>query len=261
MLATDDKPKLESAVLKSSSPGLRAVEPPVQRQEPSSPAPDPHPPEKSELPPSDPEVAQSVVPASVPSPSPSKPISAEDVAEKRTPPADPSPAQAITPEPDIPEPEQVPPAVPASVAQDLKAVNGLAETDTPLPHEDSNFLPLSQSSKEPSTILETYSLSVKAASPPASEIVLSSTMTPSLPSVVTAPAASADGAVPAPPPGLTHPGLAPVEADPAQTALTGPELGVAGKETEASLEEKEESTLQSNLRQSSSQGTVQVHET
>ncbi|XP_026776818.3 eukaryotic translation initiation factor 4 gamma 3 isoform X4 [Pangasianodon hypophthalmus] len=259
-LKPDDKPKLESAVLKSSSPGLRAVEPPVQRREPSSPAPDPHPPEKSELPPSDPEVAQSVVPASVPSLSPSKPISAVDTAEKPTPPAEPSPAQAVTPEPDKPEPEQVLPEVPASAAQAVKAVNGLAETDTAPPHDDSDFLPLSQSSTEPSTIVETYSLDVKAASPPALEIVSSGTMTPSLPTTIAA-AAAAVSAVPAPPPGLTHPGQAPVEAGPAQTASTGPELRDAEKEVEVALEEKVEPTLQSNLRQSSSQVTSSVPKT
>lgn len=260
MLAPDDKPKLESALLKSSSPGLRAVEPPVQRREPSSPAPDPHPPEKSELPTTDPEVAQSVVLVSVPSPSPSEPILAVDAAEKATPPAEPSPAQAVTPEPDKPEPEQVPPEVPASVAQALKAVNGLAETCTPPPHEDSDFLPLSQSSTEPSTALETYSSDLKATSPPTSEIVPSDPVTPSHPTTVTAAAtAAAVSVVPTPPPGLAHPGQVPVEAGPIQTALSGPELSDAGKESEVALEEKVEPTLQSNLRQSSSQGTYSVY--
>ncbi|KAK1784278.1 hypothetical protein P4O66_019977, partial [Electrophorus voltai] len=72
-LKPDDEPKLECAMLKSSSPALRPVEPPVQRREPGSPAfapapvsahgpvpapaptpaptPDSYPPEKSELPP------------------------------------------------------------------------------------------------------------------------------------------------------------------------------------------------------------------
>ncbi|XP_053542081.1 eukaryotic translation initiation factor 4 gamma 3 isoform X3 [Ictalurus punctatus] len=254
-LKPDDKPKLESAVQKSPSPGLRTVEPPVQRREPSSPVPDPHPPEKSELPPSDPEVAQSVVPASVPSLSPSKPISAVDAAEKPTPPAEPIPAQAVTPEPDKPEPVQVPPEVPASAAQAVKAVNGLAESDAAPPHDVSDFLSLSHSSTEPSTILENYSLDVKAPSPPALEIDSSGTMTPSLPTVITA-AAVAVRAVPTPPPGLTHPSQAPVEAGPAQTALTGPENRDAGKEAEVALEEKVEHTLQSNVRQSSSQSQV-----
>lgn len=254
MLAPDDKPKLESAALKSSSPGLRAMEPPVQRREPSSPAPDPHPPEKSELPSTDPEVAQSVVSASVPSPTPSKPISAVDAAEKATPPAEPSPAQAVTPEPDKPEPEQVPPEVPASVAQVLKAVNGLAETCTPPPHEDSDILPLSEASTEPSIVLET--LDVKAESPLTLEIVPSGPITPSLPTTITAAAtAAAVSPVPTPPPGLTHPGQVPVEAGPVQTALSGPELCDAGKEPEVALEENVEPILQSNLRQSSSQGT------
>lgn len=258
MLATDDKPKLESAVQKSPSPGLRTVEPPVQRREPSSPVPDPHPPEKSELPPSDPEVAQSVVPASVPSLSPSKPISAVDAAEKPTPPAEPIPAQAVTPEPDKPEPVQVPPEVPASAAQAVKAVNGLAESDAAPPHDVSDFLSLSHSSTEPSTILENYSLDVKAPSPPALEIDSSGTMTPSLPTVITA-AVVAVRAVPTPPPGLTHPSQAPVEAGPAQTALTGPENRDAGKEAEVALEEKVEHTLQSNVRQSSSQSQGTYH--
>lgn len=272
MLATDDKPKLESVVLKSSSPGLRPVEPPGQRREPSSPAPDPHPPEKSELPPSIPEVAQCVIAAApVPTLSPSKPISAVDAAEKLTPPAESSPAQAVTPEPDKPEPEQVPPEVPASAAQALKAVNGLVETETtpppPPPHDDSDFLPPSQSSTEPSTVPETYSLDVKAASPPVSETVSSGTMTPSLPTAIAAAAAAAAViAVPTPPPGLTppgltHPGQTPVEASPAQTASPGPELRDAGKEAEVALEEKVESTLQSNLRQNSSQGTYQIPQT
>ncbi|XP_060749605.1 eukaryotic translation initiation factor 4 gamma 3 isoform X5 [Tachysurus vachellii] len=259
-LKPDDKPKLESAVLKPSSPGLCAVEPAVQRRQPSSPAPDPHPTEKSELPSSDPEVAQSVVPASVPSLSPPKPISAEDAAEKPTPLAEPSPTQAVTPEPDKPEPEQVPPEVSASASQAPKAVNGLAETDVVPPRDEPDFLLQSQSSTEPSTILETYSLDVKAASPPASEIVSSGTLAPSLPTAIAAAAAvavavveAATSAVPTPPPGLTHPGQAALEAGPAQTALTGPELRDAEKEPEVAQEEKEEPTLQSNLRQSSSQ--------
>ncbi|GAA6107308.1 eukaryotic translation initiation factor 4 gamma 3 isoform X7 [Tachysurus ichikawai] len=257
-LKPDDKPKLESAVLKPSSPGLCAVEPPIQRQQPSSPAPDPHPTEKSELPSSDPEVAQSVVPASVPSLSPPKPISAEDAAEKTTPLAEPSPTQAVTPEPDKPEPDQVPPEVSASASQAPKAINGLAETDVVPPPDEPDFLLQSQSSTEPSTILETYSLDVKAASPPASEIVSSGTLAPSLPTAIAAAAAvavveAATSAVPTPPPGLTHPGQAALEAGPAQTALTGPELRDAEKEPEVAQEEKEEPTLQSNLRQSSSQ--------
>ncbi|XP_060794242.1 eukaryotic translation initiation factor 4 gamma 3 isoform X3 [Neoarius graeffei] len=267
-LKPDDKPKLESVVLKSSSPGLRPVEPPGQRREPSSPAPDPHPPEKSELPPSIPEVAQCVIAAApVPTLSPSKPISAVDAAEKPTPPAESSPAQAVTPEPDKPEPEQVPPEVPASAAQALKAVNGLVETETTPPpppplHDDSDFLPPSQSSTEPSTVPETYSLDVKAASPPVSETVSSGTMTPSLPTAIAAAAATAAViAVPTPPPGLTHPGQTPVEASPAQTASPGPELRDAGKEAEVALEEKVESTLQSNLRQNSSQVTSSVPKT
>ncbi|XP_058265223.1 eukaryotic translation initiation factor 4 gamma 3 isoform X4 [Hemibagrus wyckioides] len=254
-LKPDDKPKLESAVLKSSSPGLCAVEPPVQRRDLSSPAPDPHPTEKSELPPSDPEVAQSVVPASVPSLSPSKPISVVEAAEKPPPLAEPSPTKAVTPEPDKPEPEQVPPEVSTSAAQAPKAVNGLAETDIVPPRDESDFLLQSQSSTETSTVLETYSLDVKAASPPASEIVSLGTVTPSLPTTITAAAAAvvaATSAVPTPPPGLTHPGQAPLEAGPAQTASSGPELRDAEKEAEVNLEEKVEPTLQSNLRQSSS---------
>ncbi|KAK3518895.1 hypothetical protein QTP70_014938 [Hemibagrus guttatus] len=256
-LKPDDKPKLESAVLKSSSPGLCAVEPPVQRRDLSSPAPDPHPTEKPELPPSDPEVAQSVVPASVPSLSPSKPISTVDAVEKPTPLAEPSPTQAVTPEPDKPEPEQEPPEVSTSAAQTSKAVNGLAETDIVPPRDRSDFLLQSQSSTEPSTVLETYSLDVKAASPPASEIVSLGTMTPSLPTTIAAAAAAvavaATSAVPTPPPGLAHPGQAPLEAGSAQTASSGPELRDAEKEAEVNLEEKVEPTLQSNLRQSSSQ--------
>lgn len=255
MLGTDDKPKLESAVLKSSSPGLCAVEPPVQRRDLSSPAPAPHPTEKSELSPSDPEVAQSVVPASVPSLSPSKPISAVDAAEKPTPLAEPSPTKAVTPEPDKPESEQVPPEVSTSAAQAPKAINGLAETDIVPPRDESDFLLQSQSSTETSTVLETYSLDVKAASPPASEIVSSGTMTPSLPTTITAAVVAATSAVPTPPPGLTHPSQAPLEAGPAQAASSGPELRDTEKEAEVNLEEKVEPTLQSNLRQSSSPGT------
>ncbi|XP_053339176.1 eukaryotic translation initiation factor 4 gamma 3 isoform X2 [Clarias gariepinus] len=252
-LKPDEKPKLESAVLKSSSPGLRAVDPPVQRREPSSPAPDPRPPEKSELLPSDPDVTQSVVTVSVSSLSSSKPVSAVDAGEKLTPPAEPLPAQAVTPEPDKPEPEQVPPEVPTSVAQVLKAVNGLAETDpAPPPHDDPDFQPLSQSTPEPSALLETYSLDRKAASPPALE-VCSGALIPPLPSTI-----AAAVAVPAPPPGLTHPGQAPVEAGPVMTTLITPELRDAEKEVEVALEEKVEPTLQSNLRQSSNQVTTSV---
>ncbi|KAI5095655.1 eukaryotic translation initiation factor 4 gamma 3 isoform X5, partial [Silurus meridionalis] len=257
-LKPDDKPKVESYVLKSSSPGLRAVEPPVQRREPSSPAPDPHLPEKSELSSSDPEVSQSVVPTTDPSLTP-QPISKLDAGEKPTSLTEPSPTKSVTPEPDKPEPEQVPPEVPASAV--LKAINGLTETKTAPPHDDSKLLPVSQSFTESDTILETCSLDVKAATPPALENVSSGTSTPSLPTTIVA---ASINAVPAPPPGLSHPGQAPVELGPATTSSipsTGPELKDAVIEAAVALEEKVEPTLQSNLRQSSSQVASSVPKT
>ncbi|TSM04816.1 Eukaryotic translation initiation factor 4 gamma 3 [Bagarius yarrelli] len=256
-LKPDDKPKLESAVTKSSSPGLCVVEPPVQRREPSSPAPDPHPTEKSELPSSDPEVAHNVVPAVVASLSPSKPISAVDAEEQPTSLAEPRPTQAVTPELVKPDLDRVTPELPpVTAAQGLKAVNGLAETNIVSPCDDSDFLLQSQSSPEPSTVQETYSVGdVNAASSSSSEIVSSGTLTPSPPTTVTvaATAAAVTCAVPTPPPGLTHPGQTSIEAVPTKTGSSGPELKDAEKEVDVSLEEKVEPRLQSTLIQSSSQ--------
>ncbi|KAI4881286.1 hypothetical protein NFI96_032553 [Prochilodus magdalenae] len=171
-LKPDDKPKLEGAMLKSSSPGLRLGEPPAARREPSSPAPTPAAPvpvlapspapvpspappqdlhlsEKSELPLSGPELAPSVAPASVPAPSPSKPTaSVVEAAEPLAPSPEPLPVRTITPEPEKPEPEHAPSELTASSLQTVKAVNGLVETDATPPSDDSDSQP-SQPSQIP----------------------------------------------------------------------------------------------------------------
>ncbi|XP_062871620.1 eukaryotic translation initiation factor 4 gamma 3 isoform X3 [Trichomycterus rosablanca] len=247
-LKPDDKPKLECAVLKSSSPGLRDAEP-VQRRESSSPAPVPksYPSEKSELPLSGPELAPSVAPPTLTS---TKPASAEETARPRTPAVEPGPVRAVTPEPEKPVPEQIPQEVPASTAQAVKAVNGLAEGDATSQCDDSDFQP----PKEPSPVLEAQGSEVKATGPAAVEIVSPSTVTTPLPTTISAAVVCS---LPAPP-GLTHPSQVAVEA---ATALTWSELSNADKEAQVEPEEKAEITLQSNLRQSSSQVTSSVPKT
>uniref|UniRef100_A0A4W4EYJ7 Eukaryotic translation initiation factor 4 gamma 3 n=1 Tax=Electrophorus electricus TaxID=8005 RepID=A0A4W4EYJ7_ELEEL len=116
--STDDKPKLECAMLKSSSPGLRPVDPPVQRREPGKPAP-------------------SV--ASAPAPNPSKPLSAAEGTE--TPGPSPEPEPAISPEPEKLEVQQAPSELLISPTQEVKAVNGLAETNPTPPCDDLGFQP------------------------------------------------------------------------------------------------------------------------
>uniref|UniRef100_A0AAR2JGJ1 Eukaryotic translation initiation factor 4 gamma 3 n=1 Tax=Pygocentrus nattereri TaxID=42514 RepID=A0AAR2JGJ1_PYGNA len=270
----DDKPKLESAVLKSSSPGLRPGEPPAQRREPSSPAPaapaaavpvlapspalaaspaqDLHLSEKSELPPSGPELAPSVAPASVPAPSPSKPT------------------------PEKLETERAPSELTLSSGQTVKAVNGLAETDATPPSEDVDIQPSQPSltpelqpaqlslprpqpvSSEPNLVAS----AVKAVSPAAGETVTSGIVTPSLPAATTTTTTAAVCTVPgpAPSPSLTLPGQGAAETGPARRASTGPEPRETEKEADVSVEEKVEPTLQSNLRPSSSQGKCQMHD-
>lgn len=243
-LKSDDKPKLECDVLKSSSPGLRSVEIPIQRprRDLSSPAsvPDLYQPEKSDLPSSDPELIVSTLASTL---SPSKSASPEDTTKTPTPPAESGPTPIATPEPDKPEPEQVLPEVQTSAAQSPKAVNGLAETDLSPSCDDSDFLPTT----EPSITLEGQGLDLKAASPTTFEAVASGTLTPSLHTTITAAAAVCTVSAP---PGLTHPNQAAVEANLSQRGLTGPEIRATDMEVEVEQEEKAEITLQSNFRQS-----------
>ncbi|XP_017565077.1 eukaryotic translation initiation factor 4 gamma 3 isoform X5 [Pygocentrus nattereri] len=299
-LKPDDKPKLESAVLKSSSPGLRPGEPPAQRREPSSPAPaapaaavpvlapspalaaspaqDLHLSEKSELPPSGPELAPSVAPASVPAPSPSKPTaSVLGAVELPAPSVEPSSVVAITPEPEKLETERAPSELTLSSGQTVKAVNGLAETDATPPSEDVDIQP-SQPSLTPELQPAQLSLprpqpvssepnlvasAVKAVSPAAGETVTSGIVTPSLPAATTTTTTAAVCTVPgpAPSPSLTLPGQGAAETGPARRASTGPEPRETEKEADVSVEEKVEPTLQSNLRPSSSQAASSVPKT
>uniref|UniRef100_A0A8B9JNF9 Eukaryotic translation initiation factor 4 gamma, 3b n=1 Tax=Astyanax mexicanus TaxID=7994 RepID=A0A8B9JNF9_ASTMX len=234
-------PKLECIVLKSSSPGLRPGEPPLQRREPSSPAPiaptppapvpaptpvtapapapaqDLYPSEKSELPLSGPEpasVAPDSSPAPVqsqspspalalspsPAPSPSAPAApAVEAAEPPVPLVEPGPARVLTPEPEKPEPTRDDSETSASPDQAVKAVNGLAESDSTPPCNDSCPTQLNQtpqlqpaqpssprpqlSSSEPSPTtpdLKELKVQVKAAIPVAGEAVTTGAVTPTL---------------------------------------------------------------------------------
>uniref|UniRef100_A0A4W4F1D7 Eukaryotic translation initiation factor 4 gamma 3 n=1 Tax=Electrophorus electricus TaxID=8005 RepID=A0A4W4F1D7_ELEEL len=271
-LKPDDKPKLECAMLKSSSPGLRPVDPPVQRREPGTPAPTPdsYPPEKSELPPCGLEPAPSV--ASAPAPNPSKPLSAAEGTE--TPGPSPEPEPAISPEPEKLEVQQAPSELLISPTQEVKAVNGLAETNPTPPCDDLGFQPSHTPQPQPapgptrpqapisepgpaSPALEAHCAEAKAAHPAAGDAVASGTATPSLPSTT----AADIGTVLTPPPGLTLPGQAAREAGLAREASTGPELKEAGTEPEVLLEDKVEPTLQPNLRQSLSQAMTSLPKT
>ncbi|XP_066528771.1 eukaryotic translation initiation factor 4 gamma 3 isoform X4 [Hoplias malabaricus] len=193
-LKPDEKPKLECAVLKSSSPRLRPMEPPVSRREPSTPSPSPSPAapvpvlapapalspapaqdlhlsEKSELPPSVPELAPSVALVSSSTPNHSKAIaSAVETVKPPTPPAEPSPVQAITPELEKLEPEQAPSELNTSSTHAVNAVNGLAEIDAapPCDESDSQYSQPSHPSQTPQLQPDQPSLICSEPSPPAS---------------------------------------------------------------------------------------------
>ncbi|XP_030624145.1 eukaryotic translation initiation factor 4 gamma 3 isoform X1 [Chanos chanos] len=283
-LKPDDKPKLESAVLKSSSPGLRLPEPPVERRDPSSPAPEPSPPEKSELPAAGPELVPSVAPVS--DLSTPKPVSDRGATEPPVCSDEPNPAPALTPEPEsAAKPQKTPSEAltshssSTSPAQATKAVNGLAHTDAASLCNDSDpqatvatqLLPSSQSQPQaPSAetshtgqALEVESTALRAESPVAvSEASAAVVTTPSLPIVTTTTAAAISTApAPAPPPGLSHPSLTAVETAQARRASMGTESRETVREPEVSQEEKLEPQPQSNLRKSSSQATSSAPKT
>uniref|UniRef100_A0A8B9R8C0 Eukaryotic translation initiation factor 4 gamma, 3b n=1 Tax=Astyanax mexicanus TaxID=7994 RepID=A0A8B9R8C0_ASTMX len=310
-------PKLECIVLKSSSPGLRPGEPPLQRREPSSPAPiaptppapvpaptpvtapapapaqDLYPSEKSELPLSGPEpasVAPDSSPAPVqsqspspalalspsPAPSPSAPAApAVEAAEPPVPLVEPGPARVLTPEPEKPEPTRDDSETSASPDQAVKAVNGLAESDSTPPCNDSCPTQLNQtpqlqpaqpssprpqlSSSEPSPTtpdLKELKVQVKAAIPVAGEAVTTGAVTPTLtPTTISAAVCTTPAPAPSPSPSLTHPGSQGAsETGLARRASNGPEPKESGKEADVSQDEKEEPSLQSNLKLSLSQG-------
>uniref|UniRef100_A0A8B9JLU0 Eukaryotic translation initiation factor 4 gamma, 3b n=1 Tax=Astyanax mexicanus TaxID=7994 RepID=A0A8B9JLU0_ASTMX len=308
---------LECIVLKSSSPGLRPGEPPLQRREPSSPAPiaptppapvpaptpvtapapapaqDLYPSEKSELPLSGPEpasVAPDSSPAPVqsqspspalalspsPAPSPSAPAApAVEAAEPPVPLVEPGPARVLTPEPEKPEPTRDDSETSASPDQAVKAVNGLAESDSTPPCNDSCPTQLNQtpqlqpaqpssprpqlSSSEPSPTtpdLKELKVQVKAAIPVAGEAVTTGAVTPTLtPTTISAAVCTTPAPAPSPSPSLTHPGSQGAsETGLARRASNGPEPKESGKEADVSQDEKEEPSLQSNLKLSLSQG-------
>ncbi|XP_022533176.2 eukaryotic translation initiation factor 4 gamma 3 isoform X3 [Astyanax mexicanus] len=323
-LKPDDKPKLECIVLKSSSPGLRPGEPPLQRREPSSPAPiaptppapvpaptpvtapapapaqDLYPSEKSELPLSGPEpasVAPDSSPAPVqsqspspalalspsPAPSPSAPAApAVEAAEPPVPLVEPGPARVLTPEPEKPEPTRDDSETSASPDQAVKAVNGLAESDSTPPCNDSRPTQLNQtpqlqpaqpssprpqlSSSEPSPTtpdLKELKVQVKAAIPVAGEAVTTGAVTPTLtPTTISAAVCTTPAPAPSPSPSLTHPGSQGAsETGLARRASNGPEPKESGKEADVSQDEKEEPSLQSNLKLSLCQAASSVPKT
>ncbi|XP_051961475.1 eukaryotic translation initiation factor 4 gamma 3-like isoform X2 [Xyrauchen texanus] len=262
-LKADDKPKLEFALKRSASPGLRHSEAPLERRDPCSSVQTPSPPQKTELPPSSPELAPSVATASTPS----MPASTVESAEPSSPSAEPSPTKVITPELESSEPEKSSeqpssPSLSTSPAHSEKAINGLVDTDAaPLsedleshPREVSPSVPQSNSpNTEHSLItpeLEAESAEVKADSPlPSVEDSAGSPDAPSLP-VTTSITTAAISTTTAPPPGLTHP---------ARRSSTGLELKEAGMETEALSDKRGELFLQS--RKSSIQATSSAPKT
>ncbi|XP_051515924.1 eukaryotic translation initiation factor 4 gamma 3-like isoform X4 [Myxocyprinus asiaticus] len=261
-LKADDKPKLEFALQRSASPGLRQPGAPLERRDPCSPVQMPSPPQKTELSPSGPELAPSVATA----PTPSMPASTVESAEPSSPSAEPSPTKPITPELESSEPEKSseqpsPLSLSTSPAQPEKAINGLVDTDAaPLsedlesqPREVSPLLPtpsIPQSQSPITPELETESAEVKADSPlPPVEDSAGSPDAPSLPAT-TSITTAAISTTTAPPPGLTHP---------ARRSSTGSELKEAGMETEALADKRGEPFLQS--RKSSIQATSSAPKT
>uniref|UniRef100_A0AAY4ECQ7 Eukaryotic translation initiation factor 4 gamma 3-like n=1 Tax=Denticeps clupeoides TaxID=299321 RepID=A0AAY4ECQ7_9TELE len=129
------KPKLESAVLKSSSPGLRPTDPPVDRGESSGPVPESSAPERPKRPVASPEQATPVAHFSTPTASKPVPVAAE-APGPATVTEDPRAAPSTTPDLEQSEPDSAPCSLPHSNAAslpspDLKPMNGLEESYVP----------------------------------------------------------------------------------------------------------------------------------
>ncbi|XP_028849481.1 eukaryotic translation initiation factor 4 gamma 3 isoform X4 [Denticeps clupeoides] len=134
-LKSEDKPKLESAVLKSSSPGLRPTDPPVDRGESSGPVPESSAPERPKRPVASPEQATPVAHFSTPTASKPVPVAAE-APGPATVTEDPRAAPSTTPDLEQSEPDSAPCSLPHSNAAslpspDLKPMNGLEESYVP----------------------------------------------------------------------------------------------------------------------------------
>uniref|UniRef100_A0AAY4EB52 Eukaryotic translation initiation factor 4 gamma 3-like n=1 Tax=Denticeps clupeoides TaxID=299321 RepID=A0AAY4EB52_9TELE len=128
-------PKLESAVLKSSSPGLRPTDPPVDRGESSGPVPESSAPERPKRPVASPEQATPVAHFSTPTASKPVPVAAE-APGPATVTEDPRAAPSTTPDLEQSEPDSAPCSLPHSNAAslpspDLKPMNGLEESYVP----------------------------------------------------------------------------------------------------------------------------------
>ncbi|XP_036388416.1 eukaryotic translation initiation factor 4 gamma 3 isoform X4 [Megalops cyprinoides] len=262
-LKPDEKPKLEPAALKSSSPGLRLLDPPTEKRDSSGPVPDPSPPEKTELPPPGPVVAPSVAP--VPAVSPSKPAPVGETPEPLAPKEEPKPVPLAAPQS---ADSERPPAEPArsqstSPAPVLKAINGLTEKeagdlDAPPPEPvrlpsppQSQPLPLPPDAQEP------VSREARPESPPAPPTAVpAAPATPAVPAtslpIVASAAVTAAAAVLAPPPGL--PLLAQAGTGPALRPLLGAEakdtLCRSGAEAEAVLDSTADPQQLANSRKS-----------
>ncbi|MBN3307711.1 IF4G3 factor, partial [Amia calva] len=143
---TEDKPKLESAILKSSSPGLRLPDPPADKREAASPVQVPPPPEKPELPAASPAVVPNPTmapPAPVASPNKPTLVVVAKPAEQPVLKEEPKEAPSVSPQPESLDLDRALPeltrSLSASPAPVIKEVNGLSDKEATSPCSESDL--------------------------------------------------------------------------------------------------------------------------
>ncbi|XP_066547258.1 eukaryotic translation initiation factor 4 gamma 3 isoform X2 [Amia ocellicauda] len=145
-LKPEDKPKLESAILKSSSPGLRLPDPPADKREAASPVQVPPPPEKPELPAASPAVVPNPTmapPAPVASPNKPTLVVVAKPAEQPVLKEEPKEAPSVSPQPESLDLDRALPeltrSLSASPAPVIKEVNGLSDKEATSPCSESDL--------------------------------------------------------------------------------------------------------------------------